>query len=103
LFNINLDILQNNRYTDSKPCAYLIKISKLDIDHVSKSVKYNYLCLFSITGSLMKMSKLEIMFNREQRKENKEKKPSYKEGLLDLIQIRSNLVKHLRNVEEKTG
>jgi hypothetical protein len=48
------------------------------------------------------MSKLEIMFNREQRSDNNEKKNSYRERLFDLMQIRSRLVKHLRITEDKT-
>jgi hypothetical protein len=48
------------------------------------------------------MSNLEIMFNREARKLNKKAKYiSYHEKLLDLVQVRSDLVKHLQPKHEK--
>ena len=58
--------------------------------------------LISQSGSLVKMSNLEIMFNREARKlNNKAKYISYHERLLDLVQVRSDLVKQLRLKHEK--
>ncbi|MHA2031644.1 MAG: hypothetical protein ACW99Q_19880 [Candidatus Kariarchaeaceae archaeon] len=48
------------------------------------------------------MSTLEIMFNREARKLNiKAKETLYHERLLDLVQVRSDLVKNLRKKQEK--